>query len=56
MSADSAALKGTLGWLAWLADHAREQGRLVVLTPDEADAILHDALYTSPDDDVAGSP
>ena len=59
MSDDSAALKGSVLWLAWLAEHAREQGRMVVLTPEEADAIVRDALVpyrlTSPDDDT-GKP
>ena len=45
---DGPTVKGTVAWLAWQADHAREQGTMVVLTPDEADAIVRDATY---DDD-----
>jgi hypothetical protein len=40
---NDATQKGTIAWLAWQAKHAREQGTLIVLTPDEADAIVRAA-------------
>jgi len=41
------AAKGTVYWLAWQAQHAREQGQMVVLTPDEADAVVANAARIS---------